>query len=135
MKTHRKNSSRRQQLAGLISGREKRRREIDRGKRIGIKIIPLDQISRKSAHYRPDERKFWHRAVGADSQLRCSHTVIRLSSQSTDDASREIARGCLAAQIRRMNSVLVQDLINGCPEMVRELRSINLLQHQPDRQQ
>jgi hypothetical protein len=36
------NSGRRQQLAGLVARREKRCREIDRGERIGIEIIPLD---------------------------------------------------------------------------------------------
>ena len=50
-------------------------------------------------------------------------------AQPTDDALGEVAGGCLAAQIRRANAVLAQDLINGGSETVRELRPIDMLKH------
>ena len=68
-----KNSGRRQQLAGLVARREKRCREVDRGKRVGIEIIPLDQISGRGGYDCLDTRKLLRRAIGDDFRFRCSH--------------------------------------------------------------
>jgi hypothetical protein len=57
------NSGRRQQLAGLVSRREKGGREIDRRKCIGIEIIPLDQISGRGSYDGFDTREFLRCAI------------------------------------------------------------------------
>src|SRR4051794_23401020 len=62
-----------QQLAGLVSRRKERGREVDRGKGVSIEIIPLDQISGRGRHDRLDTRKLLRRAIGEGFRFRYSY--------------------------------------------------------------